>query len=77
VLLDPTRLIDDAFEDPTHELIIEMLWGKRDEPLDHFAFTRGVVDGHGPRALEFRNLQDKADSLGHQRENLRVDGIDR
>ena len=75
-LLEPARLVNQALEDASHRFGIQRGWTKLAEPLDEPCFPSRIVGGQPASQLVFGYLQDHADALRDESEELGIQIID-
>jgi hypothetical protein len=76
MLLDAARLVDEPLEDSADRVGVQGRLRSTTQAIQKRALTRGIVDGNTAFAFVFADLDDEANTLVQEFENLLVDGVD-
>jgi hypothetical protein len=76
MLFDPSRFVDQAFENSTDGFGVERRFGGFAQAIEQRAFACGIVDGHPALALVLTYRHHQPHALVQQLENLLVDRVD-
>jgi hypothetical protein len=70
LLLDATRLVNQALEHPANRVSVEGYGPEFTEALEQATLALGIVHGHAVHTFVVSDLQDGADPSCHQFEDL-------
>lgn len=76
MLLDASRLVDQALEDAAHRVSIERFGRLAAQAIEHVALAIGIINGQVVLSLELTNGQDDLHTFGNELQDAAIQIVD-